>query len=220
MKLLPLIQTFLASQSSFCHLCGAFLWLNETTLCDECQKMLDACRIDEREASVLVGEQCRAVSAYWHEAEARELVLLLKYRHDRAAASPLAFGLCAAYLDRRELFPKEPRVCAVPSHPERVRERGYAQAEVLAEAFASLTGLPYRPGVLTRVKAGGSQVGRSQKERLSAMKNAFQAAGSLAGQSFLLIDDVYTTGSTALACVEALRQAGAEETCVLTVCRA
>ena len=107
----------------------------------------------------------------------------------------------------------------MPCHSDRVRERGYAQAEVLARAFCEMTGLPLDTEGLTRVRSG-SQLERNRNQRLTAMEGAFAATRDFIGEKILLLDDVYTTGATALACVNCLRAAGCEETAVLTVCRA
>ena len=180
---------------------------------------MNYCRIEPFEAVVSLDENCHAVSAYWHEEEARELVIQLKFGHDRAAALPLVQGLCAAYEEQKRFFPERPTVLPVPCHPDRVRERGYAQAEVLARAFCEMTGLPLDTEGLIRVRSG-SQLERNRNQRLTAMEGAFAATRDFIGEKILLLDDVYTTGATALACVNCLRAAGCEETAVLTVCRA
>lgn len=218
-RLLSAIGALLMPQNSTCHLCGAFLEAGETLLCARCQGLLNYCRIEPFEAVVSLDENCHAVSAYWHEEEAWELVIQLKFGHDRAAALPLVQGLCAAYEEQKRLFPERPTVLPVPCHPDRVRERGYAQAEVLARAFCEMTGLPLDTEGLTRVRSG-SQLERNRNQRLTAMEGAFAATRDFIGEKILLLDDVYTTGATALACVNCLRAAGCEETAVLTVCRA
>lgn len=218
-RLLSAVGALLTPQNSTCHLCGAFLEAGESLLCALCQGLLNCCRIEPFEAVVSLDENCRAVSAYWHEEEARELVIQLKFGHDRAAALPLAQGLCAAYTQQKRLLPDHPTVIPVPCHPDRIRERGYAQAEVLARKFCEMTGLPLDTEGLTRVRSG-SQLERSRAQRLTAMESAFAATRDFTGEKILLLDDVYTTGATALACVNCLRAAGCEETAVLTVCRA
>ena len=82
-----------------------------------------------------------------------------------------------------------------------------------------MTGLPLDTQGLIRVR-GGSQVERNRAQRLTAMEGAFAAVRDFTGEKILLLDDVYTTGATALACVKCLRAAGCAETAVLTVCRA
>lgn len=218
-RLLSAVGALLAPQNSTCHLCGAFLEAGEALLCVRCRELLNFCRIEPFEAMISLDENCRAVSAYWHEEEARELVLQLKFGHDRAAALPLAHGLCAAYAQQKCFLPEQPTVIPVPSHPERVRERGYAQAEVLARNFCEMTGLPLDTQGLIRVR-GGSQVERNRAQRLTAMEGAFAAVRDFTGEKILLLDDVYTTGATALACVKCLRAAGCEDVAVLTVSRA
>lgn len=116
-RLLSAIGALLMPQNSTCHLCGAFLEAGETLLCARCQGLLNYCRIEPFEAVVSLDENCHAVSAYWHEEEARELVIQLKFGHDRAAALPLVQGLCAAYEEQKRFFPERPTVPLCPVTP-------------------------------------------------------------------------------------------------------
>ena len=110
----------------------------------------------------------------------------------------------------------------VPLHPLRLAERGYNQAALLARACAQGSTLRVLPRALTRVRHAPRQVGRSRQQRLD---NAFQAfcanePQQLRGRKLALVDDVVTTGATALACIEALRTVGADVCAVVCVARA
>jgi len=112
-------------------------------------------------------------------------------------------------LDR---LPPVDGIIAVPIHPERLAERGFNQAEVLASLLHWQLGLPLVDG-LARVRATPPQVKLNRQERLHNLIGAFRAVNphSLTGRSFWLVDDVTTTGATLEACAEVLQDAGATE---------
>lgn len=105
-------------------------------------------------------------------------------------------------------------IVPVPLHPERLRQRGFNQAEVIADGLATLTGRPQRR-IMLRTLATQAQTGLSQRQRQRNVQGAFQlAAGQqrwVSGKRLLVVDDVLTTGSTLDACARVLRQAGAIE---------
>ena len=114
-------------------------------------------------------------------------------------------------------------VAAVPLHWRRRLARGYNQSEELARALARRLGLaPARP--LRRVTHSGVLAGLGRVERAKALRGAFRprrgAAAAVAGRTVLLVDDVLTTGATAVACGAALVAAGAARVEVLTLTRA
>jgi len=98
---------------------------------------------------------------------------------------------------------------AVPLHPARLRQRGFNQAELLAQVLQRRLGLDRPPGQLVRIRATPPQVGHDRLWRLSNVRGAFAWQGDgLAGRSILVVDDVATTGATLDACASALRAAG------------
>lgn len=164
----------------------------------------------------------RAVrSACVHDGPVREIVHALKYSGWRAVADPLAERMAALPLppdvdtEARVLVP-------VPITRARLRERGYNQAAVLAEALARRTGREVAGGALERIRAGGTQTALHPDERRANVSGAFRATDAhiLAGQHILLVDDVWTTGATALECTGTLLAAGARAVSVLTFARA
>ncbi len=161
-----------------------------------------------------------SVSAYHHLSQARALIHLLKYRGDRLAARALGEGMTDALALVGVLSLIDVAV-PVPVSRSRLRERGYNQAALLAREVCSHTGLALREDALLRTYEGSSQTGRSAQERLSAMRGAFELGSEgLSGKCVLLIDDVLTTGATAMACAEALIDGGADGIWLLTACRA
>jgi len=110
----------------------------------------------------------------------------------------------------------------VPLHIKRLRERGFNQAYLLIGRWAKLEKIPCDPFALLRTRWTEPQTSLSRKERKKNMKHAFALRHSekIGGQKILLVDDVYTTGSTANECARVLMEAGAEFVDVLTLARA
>ena len=151
----------------------------------------------------------------------RQMIHALKYGGWEAVAEPLARRLAALPIPA-DVCDEARLVVPVPITPVRLRERGYNQAALLGEALAHRTGREYLPDALRRTGAVKTQTTLHPDERRANVAGAFipARAGSLEGEHILLVDDVWTTGATALACTAALRAAGARAVTVLTFARA
>ncbi len=102
-------------------------------------------------------------------------------------------------------------IVPVPLHRDRLLERGYNQARLLAAALAAQSETPVLDQAIVRFKATSSQVSLSPAERAENVKGKFRAnSGLVAGKALLLVDDVFTTGATMRECASVLRNAGAE----------
>lgn len=107
----------------------------------------------------------------------------------------------------------------IPLHAKRRRERGYNQAELLAEALSKLAGIPVEKKMLLRRVNTRPQKQLTAGERKNNLKNAFQMSKkSVQLEKVLLIDDIYTTGSTVDAAARALMAAGIKKVYVLCIC--
>lgn len=105
----------------------------------------------------------------------------------------------------------------VPLYKSRELERGYNQAELLAKWMAKDLGCS-AVRLVKRVKDTGSQARLADKKsREENMQRAFMVEGAVPGCPIVLVDDIVTTGSTLLACAEALRAAGAKHVFALTL---
>ena len=205
-----------------CHLCGRFPE-NGSLLCGDCLRKLHALRYrplrmasPENHTPLTV-----CIAAYPHKDEARELVHLLKYQSDCEVAKLLGESMAAA-LTLSPLKPEVDLVVPVPLHTTRLEQRGYNQALLLAQAVCAHTGLSLAADALIRLHATDTQLHRDRTQRMQAMQHAFAAADAkqVQGKRILLVDDVLTTGATAVSCASALLEAGALSVSLLTACRA
>ena len=101
-------------------------------------------------------------------------------------------------------------IVPVPMHKKRLRLRGQNHAAALADAISRRTGIPYAEA-LQRIVDTPQQARQSAAARRKNLEGAFAALPSVAGRRVLLVDDVVTTGATALACARALRDSGASD---------
>ena len=189
-----------------CDLCGYPRAADEARLCGPCR--------GRTAPAAIAGMRSTA----FFEGPLRLALHNLKYKRDIILADTLARLLAEAF--RTYAVPGD-LVLPVPLSAQRLRERGYNQAALLARGFAELAGLPYTLGGATRVRHTATQVGLSASERWKNLAGAFKGeARVVSGRRVILIDDVCTTGSTLEACAEALAAAGAAAVWGLTVARA
>jgi ComF family protein len=159
-----------------------------------------------------------------YESGLRELIHLLKYDGIRPAANVLGRMLSDAIVPLQPLFAAEPLlVVPVPLHRQKLRQRGFNQAELIARAALKLMPSPRfeLAPLLDRTRGTQSQIGLSRHERRENLRGAFAVTEpeTILGREVLLVDDVFTTGTTASECALVLRRAGAAKVYVATVAR-
>ncbi len=189
----------------------------EDDLCDACRERLLRLAA-KQEARSREGEEPPpegvdyVSAAYPYEDEARKLVLRLKFRGVRGAAVPLARAM--AMLPGGE----EVAIVPAPTTKKRLRERGFNQAQLLGELLAQELGMPLLLA-LTREDNRIAQSTLGARARRRNLTGCMRADASVAGKRVLLVDDVYTTGSTAQEAARALREAGASGVGVFVAAR-
>jgi len=205
-------------------------------LCRRCAAQLDYVRPPHCTTcghpfhGVLAGERrcvkCDGLDPAFHEGRtavlfkgpARALVIELKYHRGLHVLEDMA-----------EIFRRSTAILAnvrgatlvpVPLHPRKARERGYNQAVLLAQALAQAAGHGTRvEPLLRRVVDTQTQTAFDRRTRMANLKNAFALArgGALNPTlHYILVDDVFTTGSTLNSCAHTLRRRGALNVDVVT----
>lgn len=157
-------------------------------------------------------DQVRSVFEY--TASLRDMVYRYKYDYEYHYAA--AFG---PYMAEAAATWSVDAMLPVPLHPRRLQLRGYNQSELLAEAVCDRRSLPLLTGVLVRVMDTPAQARLGRAQRIKNLDAAFavKRQEAVCGKRLILVDDVYTTGSTADCCSRALRAAGADKIYVLTL---
>lgn len=142
----------------------------------------------------------------------------IKYRNKREYLDFYGEAICARYEKVIRRMGADVLV-PVPVHPSRRRERGFNQAELLARRIGERLGIPVSPQMLIRNKKTMPQKGLDPGGRLKNLEEAFTAGQVLKEvEGVILVDDIYTTGSTIEACTRALKKAGVKRVYFLAIC--
>ncbi len=162
-----------------------------------------------------------AVAAYRSRGVVRKLVHDLKYGRQQQLRHPVVGWLSEALDDPRLRDRHFHFLVPVPLHPARQRERGFNQAQLLADSLGAKCGLPVRP-VLERIRYTTTQTAFDRSERIENLHGAFRLRKNIDVRDLrlLLIDDVLTTGSTLSECARVLKKAGALSVHAATAARA
>lgn len=162
-----------------------------------------------------------ARAALVHDGPGRDLIHALKYNGRTHLRRPLALLIVEQLTDfvaaqRPEL------IVPVPLHVTRLRSRGFNQALLVGELLAREWRIPLSRQALKRVRWTEPQIRLAAELRRKNVRDAFRVPDTalVSGKGVLLVDDVFTTGSTVDECSRMLVKAGAEQVLVITATRA
>ena len=166
----------------------------------------------------------KAVAYGSYDGGLRDLIHLLKYEQVLPAANLLGRMLGEAITGLDGLMAESVLVVPVPLHKRKLRQRGFNQSELIAKAAMKLKGdqrYQLCGNALERRRETKSQIGLSSHQRRENLRGASAVTEPerVKGHEILLVDDVFTTGTTASECARVLRRAGASKVWIATVAR-
>ena len=199
-----LLNLFLKSNCPLCQRSAA------GEFCGYCHKQLQRCQLadpgrfwDSQQRVFVWGE---------YGGSLKRAIAALKYEGNPQLAKPLGGWLAESWLSFPELAIDNLTVVPIPMHKEKVKERGFNQAELLAESFCELTGLPLQRHGLERVKNTQALFALTPQQRQAEMKNALSLGKDfrrrLPRDRVLLVDDIYTSGTTVKSAIQILKDSG------------
>ena len=216
----PWLNLFLEAHCPLCQRSTAAVF------CQDCQRQLQGCRFSQPGQNWQGELPVLAWGKY--EGKLKRALAGLKYDQQPQIAQPLGEWLAQTWLSASAGFGQfrarsQPVVVPIPLHPEKLQQRGYNQAALLAQAFCDRTGLPLQAQGLTRVRSTEAQFGLSEAARNQNLADAFAIAPHWQRQkpaSVLLLDDIYTTGATARSAAQTLRSRGIRVLGVVAIAQA
>lgn len=164
------------------------------------------------------------LTAAVYEGAARKLIRKLKYDDDRLCAFDLAL-IAVSSPGIADLLSGS-LIVPVPLHRSRQARRGFNQTALIAGHLAGLTGARVLPGALRRTRDTAPQFGLCLADRRLNVAGAFETdpaferRSAYSGRTIIILDDIFTTGSTISQCAAALRKGGWQRIVALTIARA
>ena len=216
-----------------CPVCGQIVMPKGSLICPGCVKKLSwvrgpVCKCCGKEIISGTMEYCpdcaanprsfsRGMALFNYNEISAPSLAMVKY-HDRREY--LDFYAEAAYRRYAKAIARlsPDLIIPVPVHKSRLKKRGFNQAEEFGKRLSGYLGIPVSSEFLVRPKKTAPQKDLGPALRLKNLEQAFFCKKLPSGvKKVLLIDDIYTTGSTAEACARALKKAGAGQVYLLVI---
>ena len=217
-----------------CPVCGKVIEYSGQLICPECVTSLSpvrqpACQKCGKEVEGERMEYCfdcgrhpktfeRCFSLLNYNEAARRSMAAIKYQNRREYLDFYGEALCLRFGNViKSLHPDG--LVPVPVHPSRKRIRGFNQAEVLSRRISAGLEIPVYPDMLKRIKKTMPQKELNPSERFHNLEHAFGPGGSYGRMNtVILVDDIYTTGSTLEACARVLKMMGVKKVYGVVLC--
>lgn len=191
-------------RSPVCKRCGKEILSGAEEFCEDCKRRRRAFEF--------------GFGLFNYDETARRSMAAIKYKNKREYLDFYGEAMAARFGKRIGRLHVD-TIVPVPVHGSRKRRRGFNQAEILARILGERLGIPVRPEMLLRNKKTLPQKNLTAAERLKNLSGAFLPGEIPEGiRSALVVDDIYTTGSTMEACARALRAGGVERVYFAVIC--
>lgn len=187
-----------------CYICGKQLYYANEEYCADCQKKKHLFK--------------QGVGVFGYDDRVKASMYRFKYSNRREYAAFYGEAIVSRYGHLIRSWKPEV-IIPVPMYKIKKLQRGYNQAELIADEVGRLLEVPVDKKLLVRSRATKAMKELDDEQRIKNLQNAFKITDSIVKyKKILLVDDIYTTGSTIDACSEVLLQAGAAEIYFACVC--
>ena len=191
-----------------CKKCEKSLQYVETPYCMKCGKRLE-------DGTKEYCMDCQNMEHFFQRGRAlyeyetiKESVYRFKYEGRKEYAQFYGKELAKRFGEQLKEW-KIDAIVPVPMHQEKVKNRGYNQALLIAQVLGNELNIPVRDEIVKRVRATSPQKKLNAKERQNNLKNAFKIGeNDVKLNTVVVVDDIYTTGATMDAVTECLKSAG------------
>lgn len=234
-SLKTLISNLLYPQHIKCIFCGNEIRLqNAYDICEDCNKSLPKildnfcirCGQPHTKIGTGICLSCSSANFYFTQArsslkfegDVQKAIHKFKYARYKFLAKPFAEFLFDTLQSNNW---KIDLIAYVPLYPTREKSRGYNQSKILAEELSKLTNIPIFDDII-RLKDTPTQTSLSKRERMENVKDCFKVnnRSQVRDKNILLVDDVFTTGSTCDSISKQLKKYHATNIYILTICHA
>ena len=177
-----------------CIVCGRTMG-EEGSWCEDCKKTRHIFK--------------RNVSVFEYRGDIKQTIYRFKYSNMRCYAEFFGQEAAKRYGKLLKIW-KVDAIIPVPMYKPKQRKRGYNQAEVFARALGKACGIKVDAKLLERVKDTAPMKTLSKQQRYENLLKAFAVSGKAVYKRVLVVDDIFTTGSTIDACARVLKRNGIE----------
>ncbi|MDP3052931.1 MAG: ComF family protein [bacterium] len=208
------------SKSFICFSCFQKIKINSAAFCPVCSRRLPENKKTCHQESQFI----LAAAGFYGDEILDPLITLLKYQKIKQAAIPLG-EILSKYLNNLTaggLEIKDFLIIPVPLHWRKERQRGFNQANLIADCLSKNTGLPVAKNILKRIKNTASQVELKDKDKREInVLGCFEVAKPelVSGKNIILLDDVFTTGATMREAASVIKKSGARKIIGLVVAK-
>ena len=218
-RVCPICGKIISGGEDICRQCEKNISIIREPKCQKCGKpMRGADKIYCRDCQERERAFDRGIAVFEHKGKIKESIYRFKYDNNRNNVA--YYGRTAIAIYARQIREwKIDAIVPVPIHKKRERKRGYNQASVFAEELARRTGIALKKNIIIRKKNTMPQKDLNREMRTQNLKYAFAVdCGKIKEiENVLLVDDIFTTGSTAEACSRILKKAGVKHVYVLCI---
>ncbi len=203
-------------------------------ICPSCKKVLlssinikNRCKICSK---TLINNRCnfcssnetyKNISLFDYDGYMRSLLYDMKYSNNKKLAKEIIFLYNDYLIKNLDYFKTFDYVISVPLHNKKLRQRGFNQSEIMAQTISKIINVPYYP-LLIRTRHTPPQSKLNFKQRRKNLKGVFDFNTPfkdlpLKGKKVIIVDDIFTSGTTILYCGKTLENAGVSDILSITI---